>query len=94
MSFRLILSAGAASFLFAAFSLSATSDELNKLEHQQVGNSAQPDVDPNASQGKDPSIVKQEKRQIGNSVHPDVDPNASQGADPSLSAQEKNQIPH
>lgn len=68
--------------------------ELNKLEHDQVGDSARPDVDPNASTGGDASIVKQEDEQIGDSAEPDVDPNASQGQDESIVKQEQNQIPH
>lgn len=74
--------------------LSASGNELNKLERDQLGNSAQPDVDPNASGGKDPSIVTQEKEQIDNSAEPDVDPQASTGRDESLVKQEKDQIPH
>ncbi len=79
---------------FAGLFTVANAGELNTIEHQQVGNSAQPDVDPNASAGKDPSIVQQERQQLGNSAKPDVDPQASQGTDPSIVRQEKEQIPH
>ncbi len=65
-----------------------------KLEKEQLGNSAAPDVDPGASKGTDKSSVKQERDQIGKSTAVAVDPNASQGTDKSIVKQEQDQIPH
>ncbi len=65
----------------AGFGLStANAESLPKMEREQIGNSARPDVDPNASRGPDASIVKQEKDQFGNSAQPNVGSSASQGS--------------
>jgi hypothetical protein len=74
--------------------LPAYAESLPKMEKDQIGNSANPDVDPGASKGTDPSIVTQEKDQMGNSVSPVVDPGASKGKDESIVKQEQDQIPH
>ncbi len=66
---------------------------VQKLEKEQVGNSASPDVLPDASQtGPSQSITKQEKDQLNNSTATDVDPGASKGPDQPLTTQEQNQI--
>jgi hypothetical protein len=72
----------------------ASADSIKKLEKEQLGNSAAPDVDPGASKGPDNSIVKQQDDQIGNSAQPDVDASASKGHDKSIVDQEREQIPH
>jgi hypothetical protein len=79
---------------FVVLAGAARAESLNKLEHDQYGNSASPDVDASASRGADKSVVKQERDQIGNSAQPDVDPNASKGPDESITDQERSQIPH
>lgn len=94
MSGNKILSCFAAAGIMALYILPLHADPINKLEKDQFSNAAAPDVDPNASKGTDPSIVKQERQQLGNSAQPDVDPNASKGTDPSIVDQERAQIPH
>ncbi len=94
MSANKMLSCFVAAGIMALYISPLYADPIGKLEKEQFSNAAAPDVDPNASQGKDPSIVKQERQQIGNSAQPDVDPNASKGQDPSIVDQERAQIPH
>ena len=81
---------GASSLLAFLFAAPAFAEDTPKLEKQGIEGTG-PNVDPGASKGKDPSIVKQEKENIEGSG-PDVDPGASKGKDPSIVDQEKKDI--
>jgi len=72
----------------------AYAQSTQRLEKEQFGNSASPDVLPDSSQtGPSQSITKQEKDQLNNSASPDVLPDASQtGPSQSIPAEEKSQI--
>ncbi len=59
----------AASIVVAQLAISPVfAQSTPKLEKEQLGNSAAPDVDPGASKGTDESIIKQERDQLGNST--------------------------
>ncbi len=84
----------AASVVAAQLAISPVhAQSVQKLEKEQFGNSASPDVLPDSSQkGPSESITKQEKDQLNNSASPDVDPGASKGPDQPITTQEQNQI--
>jgi hypothetical protein len=89
------LSVLAASSALALFALSPVyAQSIPEMEQEQLDNSAQPDVDPGASKGKDAPIVDQERMQLGNEPGPDVDmgKGADTKGDPSIVDQEKKDI--
>jgi hypothetical protein len=84
------LAALGASCLLALLSVApALADDIPKLEKEGI-EGAGPNVDPGASEGKDPSIVKQEQEDLTGSGS--VDPDASKGKDPSVVDQEKKDL--
>lgn len=84
------LAALGASCLLALLSVApAFAEDMPKLEQEGIEGTG-PNVDPGASKGKDPSIVKQEQENLtGNGS---VDPGASKGKDPSIVDQEKKDL--
>ena len=81
MSTNKALTALAASSLLSLLTLStAYAQSPSADEKQQLGNSAQPDVDPGASQGTDKPIDTQEDQQLNNSTQENVPTDSSNGA--------------
>jgi TusA-related sulfurtransferase len=80
---------GASSLLVVLCAAPAFAEDIPKLEKENLEGTKS--VDPGASKGKDPSIVKQEKENL-EGTGPNVDPGASKGKDPSIVDQEKKDL--
>jgi hypothetical protein len=92
MSTNKTLSVLAASGVLALFALAPVSaEDIVTEEQHQLDNSAQPDVDPGASKGKDAPIVDQERMQLGNEPGPDVKERSMKGGD-SIPTEEQKDI--
>jgi hypothetical protein len=86
------LSIVAASGVLALFAMSPVyAEDIPKMEQEQLDNSAQPDVDPGASKGRDAPITEQERMQLGNEPGPDVKEPSMKGGE-SIPEMEKKDI--
>jgi len=90
MTTKTLATLGASCLLALLSAAPAFADDIPKLEKEGIEGTG-PNVDPEASKGKDPSIVKQEQEgMLGDG--PSVDPGASKGKDPSIVDQEKKDL--
>jgi len=87
---KTLVALGACSLLAFLCAAPAFAEDIPQLEKKELEGSG-PNVDPGASKGKDPSIVKQEKENL-EGTGPNVDPGASKGKDPSIVDQEKKDL--
>jgi hypothetical protein len=79
---------GASSLLAFLCAAPAFAEDIPQMEKENLEGTKS--VDPGASKGKDPSIVKQEQENMTGTDS--VDPGASKGKDPSIVDQEKKDL--
>lgn len=89
MTTKTLAALGASCLLALLSAAPAFAEDIPKLEKEGIEGTG-PNVDPGASKGKDPSIVKQEQENLEGTGS--VDPGASKGKDPSIVDQEKKDL--